>query len=38
MVTTGTVTAPVDVTGSGHYEARIGETGLAFALTQEDGR
>ncbi|WP_455289471.1 hypothetical protein [Cupriavidus necator] len=34
IVTTGTVTAPVDVTGSGHYEARIGETGVAFALAQ----
>ncbi|TDF62933.1 fumarylacetoacetate hydrolase family protein [Cupriavidus sp. L7L] len=34
IVTTGTVTVPVDVCGSGHYEARIGATGLAFALAQ----
>lgn len=32
IVTTGTLTVPVDVTQAGNYEARIGRAGVAFTL------
>lgn len=33
VVTTGTLTVPVDVNNGGHYEARLGDAKVAFTLT-----